>query len=1672
MRSTFTKFLMMLTVCALWILNVSHAQRITTALVSIYNFNEGSGSTVNDNSGNSPALNLTIQNPSNTSWISGGGLDINTSTIIKTSSAATRLYNALSGSGELSFECWVKPQNLNQTGPARIMTMSANTGERNFTVGQLNSKFITRLRTTSGGDNNGLPTLEYGYSAIAPMHYVYTWKNGIEKIYLNKELVFTGTRAGNLTNWNSGYGFALANEFTLDRPWLGEIYIAAIYCQELDQSEVNQNFEAGCTNCNYTLGNTTEVCSITGFNGGTGRVFYIPNYGTDFAPDANGLTLTKYANGRAKLTGTIQRIADANKKFVVNIWFNNLSNYSTWTSNGGTAKGTGYGDESTWNFYDIDGSQQNTLTGAGSLSGTTLYLYDMTANTYGLQFGNGANDQNSNANGISSWFDFATSPNGSIAGMLDLNGTFNCSTPCNNVTNGGTIASNQAGCAPFNPLAFTNVTSPSGGSGALEIVWIYKNASTGWNFQMINNSNSLTYDAGLLNETTVFRRCARRAGCNDYVGESNDITITITNGLSIGCNVTSGNCSNGNRGVISSNVSGGTTPYNYLWSNGETTANLSGLVSGNYSLAVTDANGCQANCTTSLTISCCPLTNGGQIGSNQTACGSYDPNEITSLSLPSGGVGPIEYVWLQSTVDGNFNNTANYSVIPGATNATYDPGVISQTTWYRRCARNLGCTNYNGESNNVVKYVSGNLDISSVSYDNNASCQIKNACYLSAYTNNSNHAFWLPDLGLSSPNFIFEQPGGYLVQYSNGTARLTGFIQSIVDPTKRFRVELNFTDGKNWNDWSALGRSYKDEAGVAGSNYTTWTYYILNTTLPNTLTGLDGYSGTNLNLQHAPANYQFGFQIGQAANSKNTSFGMSGWFTHSGSISGHGDINVDANCASSICSGAALASVTGSSGSVTYTWSNGATTNAVNGLCNGTYYVTATSGACSTSTSVTINTIGNNLSVSITPTNGTCANNNEGSACATVVGGSGTINYLWNTGATTNCISGLAGGTYSVTVSDANNCSDQTSTTITVTPCCNFTNGGEIGYAQSNCGSFDPSELVSISLPSGGIGATEYVWLMSTVNGLFNNGANYSVIAGATNASYDPGQVSQTTWFRRCARRSGCTDYVGESNIIKITVNPTVSVSITPTNGTCANNNEGSACATVVGGSGTISYLWNTGATTNCISGLAAGTYSVTVSDANNCSDQTSTTITVTPCCNVTDPGTIGYNQQNCGGFTPDELVSITNPSGGIGALEIIWIVRDYDNALNAGIGSWSQIPGATNLNYQPSFISSSKQYRRCVQRQGCTGFTPESNIVTIKVYEPVVADIDASGSTTFCEGSSLTLFASGGDTYLWNTNETTSSISVTEGGVYTVTVSNSLTGCSNQASITVTLNPAPEPFIISEGNGICNGQSIELTASEGILFNWSTGESTQSITVNSPGTYSVEVKDYNGCIATASINIVLNPSPIVNCSVINGNCSNGNLGSISVNAGLNTTGLTYLWNNGSTSSSINGLTAGTYSVIVTNEFGCVAECSSTVTITTCCDVTTPGSIGYNQTNCGGFDPSPLINVVSPSGGIGNLEIVWITRNYNNATNAGTGSWTIIPGASNLSYDPGVLTTSKQFRRCVRRVGCNSYLQESNIITIRVNPSLSVSITPTNGTCANNNEGSACATVVGGSGTI
>ena len=234
-------------------LNAGALDRVTSGLQALYTFEEGGGSVVNDVSGVGSPLNLTIGNPANTSW-TAGYLTVNASTIIQSGASATKVNNACVSANEITVEAWIRPSSTAQGGGGivpRIVSISTDTSNRNIALVHgdqtLTALYSGRLRTTST-DNNGAPNINTpdGSLTTSLTHVVYTRDSaGNANLYINDAVSATGTIGGNLSNWNTAYLLALANEFSMDRPWLGEYHLVAIYCRALSAGEVNQNYTAG-----------------------------------------------------------------------------------------------------------------------------------------------------------------------------------------------------------------------------------------------------------------------------------------------------------------------------------------------------------------------------------------------------------------------------------------------------------------------------------------------------------------------------------------------------------------------------------------------------------------------------------------------------------------------------------------------------------------------------------------------------------------------------------------------------------------------------------------------------------------------------------------------------------------------------------------------------------------------------------------------------------------------------------------------------------------------------------------------------------------------------------------------------------------------------------------------------------------------------------------------------------------------------------------------------------------------------------------------------------------------------------------------------------------------------------------------------------------------------------
>lgn len=274
-------------------------QRVTDQLVLLYDFEEAAGATVHDLSGYGTPLNLTIEHGDRVTW-TPGGLRIDEPTRIYSAVAASKAAVPCKNANSITLEAWLVPAAGEQGGPARILTASNTVWARDFMLAQGGDSpagvYEGRARHTASGDLNALPALVSPEGVPAPVlqHLVYTRAtDGMARLYLDGAEIAADLRGGTFANWHTGYRLVLANEFSGDRPWLGELRLVAVYAKALSPGEVMQNYLAGPGGPPAILVGDLNCSGAVGFDDINAFVLRLSNpagYFTTYpdCPDENG----------------------------------------------------------------------------------------------------------------------------------------------------------------------------------------------------------------------------------------------------------------------------------------------------------------------------------------------------------------------------------------------------------------------------------------------------------------------------------------------------------------------------------------------------------------------------------------------------------------------------------------------------------------------------------------------------------------------------------------------------------------------------------------------------------------------------------------------------------------------------------------------------------------------------------------------------------------------------------------------------------------------------------------------------------------------------------------------------------------------------------------------------------------------------------------------------------------------------------------------------------------------------------------------------------------------------------------------------------------------------------------------------------------------------------------
>ncbi len=510
-------------------------------------------------------------------------------------------------------------------------------------------------------------------------------------------------------------------------------------------------------------------------------------------------------------------------------------------------------------------------------------------------------------------------------------------------------------------------------------------------------------------------------------------------------------------------------------------------------------------------------------------------------------------------------------------------------------------------------------------------------------------------------------------------------------------------------------------------------------------------------------------------------------------------------------------------------------------------------------------------------TNVKCFGENNGGASVGVIGGQAPLSYHWSVPGNTNSdISGLPSGTYSVIVTDNIGCTSSTTAAITQPQLLTTTVA-----ISSTISCYGGNNGIIGSLASGGTVPYNYLWS--------NTASTVNITA-----------LSANTYSLTITDAYGCS---ANSNTVIMNEPIAVGAIINPTDALCNGDSTGSISASGTGGAGGYQFYWSINATTNSISTLAAGIYSLTVTDANGC--------TAINNVNVNEPTSLSllFNTTDAHCNQNDGAASV-NPSGGVGGFTY----------------SWNNGTQSSNNSNIPSGIYSVI----VTDANGCT-ITGSASIANIN---GVTASISSSNSTTCfgtCDGSATAIFNGGSGPYsfLWSNTSTNAIATGLCAGTFSVVVTDG-NGCFDQKTIQIS-SPNALSAINTLTNTTCynlNNGSLNINANGGTApytFHWSNSNSPNSSQNNLPaGLYSCTITDANQCTITTNLNIVSPPQLIVNITPPIQVCI-GNNTNLSCQANGGTPTYNYSWSTGQLNKNI--LVApslnSTYSITITDANGC-----------------------------------------------------------------------------------------------------------------------------------------------------
>lgn len=1121
-----------------------------------------------------------------------------------------------------------------------------------------------------------------------------------------------------------------------------------------------------------------------------------------------------------------------------------------------------------------------------------------------------------------------------------------------------------------------------GGTGAYSYLWLPGGQTT----QSITNQCAGTYTCTI----------------DDSLGCDTTIIVTITEPTLIQANgsVTPANCTLCD-GTITTAGSGGTAPYTYLWSpSAATTPGISNLCPGIYTVTITDSTGCSTN--TQFAVG---NLNGPTLSSSFTNPTCDSACDGTASTVVTGGAGPFTYDWS-----------------PGSPAGDGTPSVsgLCADTVFVQVTDNVGCITFD----QVI--ITDPPSLTVVAFPTGASCNgvCDGSATITVSGGNGPYSFlWSPG-GQTTQTITGQCAGTYTVDVTDANGCTETVTVTITEPGP---MSLNATSTNITCNALCNGTGTTSITGGTAPFSYSWTAgpivpsivnlcpgsYTVNVTDVNGCTAVDSITITEPPALQQSVSFTDALCNGSCDGTATASVsGGSPGYLYAWSPGGQTTPSVSGLCAGAYsitstdsngcqivnsitiqqptsmvlsmggsavscfgaCDGFASVNPSGGSPGYSYTWApSGGNAATATALCAGGYTVTVTdNNGCTQTNTVTI-TSPVLLQANTSFTSPSCGNTSDGTATATPIGGTGPYQYLWAPGGqTTSTVTGLPTGSYTVTVRDANGCTDVQ--VVNVVPAVNMTFA--VASAPANCNVCNGTIQVT---PSGGASPYTYSW----TGGLPPQANQVNVCAGLYTVTVTDALGCQDTMVVALNNSGGPT---GDSTV-------TTAVS-------CPNTCDGTATVTPVGGTLPYSYLWNPGGqTVNALTNMCAGNYFLQVTDSNQC-------VYFAPV-NVPGPtpisGNIFISNASCNGVCDGSATA--NPTGGTGPYTYSWMpggqtsqtingqcIGSYTVTITdaagctqndtATIGAWNTLnaaalqssptcagmsDGTATVNISSGTAPYTFQWSDPLGQNTmtATGLTSGTYTVfvndaagcaataTVTLTEPPAITISPVVTATACNqcNGAITVNAGGGVSpfsYLWSNGATTSSLINLCAGVYSVVITDA-TGCTNSFTIGVSASGGPTSSGLASINTTCFGAqdgTASATPTGGIApysYLWLPGgQTTSSISGLDAGTYYVQIADSAGCVLTDSIQVGSSSQIIASQTITNTDCG-FSLGSITLNPSGGTGPYTFLWApGGQTTPTISGLAAGIYTVTITDAAGCsevvaipVSNANSSIVMTT-----------------------------------------------------------------------------------------------------------------------------------------